>query len=303
MLSAGLKKKIQECPPRSGIAPRGAVPLGIIPALQFDFGAPYIFKVLKELYPTIENQIKLSENQILTVISKLPYYYNLGYGFKDWPKFKDSLYKVLPTFPQMEIAKVLSFITGITKEENPKAFEWLVKKNKIESQIVAEQKQRKIDITKKNAYATQEIVDKLKRGSGAIQSTLKSGLNALKPYLILGALGYGGYYLYKKGAFKKREYVKNPIKKSKAEKAVEKYIEFHDRKPSKRIEIEPIETDELIYLGNALEIGYESKKWTGNNENYLHEFGKGVKVYQTLDGKSLVISGGKMRVKSQGITN
>jgi hypothetical protein len=300
MLSAGLKKKIQECPPRSGTAPRGAVPLGTFypPYTNIDFlKNELILNALAKKFPDFYNQIKLSKNDISTVIEKAKYYYGLGYGFTDWPKFKESIYKVLPKYDKMEIAKILSYITGITKNDFPQAFDLLVNQGK--NFISSSLKQRSLDVNKKVDYVKQEVADKLERGGKA----LKDSFNTAKPFLIIGAIGAGACYLYQKGVFKKREYLQNPIKKSKAEKAVEKYIEFHDRKPSKRIEIEPIETDELIYLGNALEIGYESKKWTGNNENYLHEFGKGVKVYQTLDGKSLVISGGKMRVKSQGITN
>jgi hypothetical protein len=94
-------------------------------------------------------------------------------------------------------------------------------------------------------------------------------------------------------------YKKNPIEKSK--KAAAKYEEFHAMPPTRRHEIDEIDTSELVDLGSVLEIGYKSKKWTGKNENYLHKFGPRVRMYATANGKALVLAGGKMNVQSRGI--
>jgi len=104
-----------------------------------------------------------------------------------------------------------------------------------------------------------------------------------------------------------QEYNKNPITKSRKEKAIEAanraYEIFHDKKPAAAYLLPPIDFENVAELGSALEIGYESDKWGGKKKPYLHKFGRGVKLYATADRKALIIHGGKMTVESEGITN
>ena len=89
-----------------------------------------------------------------------------------------------------------------------------------------------------------------------------------------------------------------------AEVAAAKMYETFTDLPAKRLtKIPKIDCSSLAKLGDGLEIMYRSKKWTGKNENYLHKFGRGVKMYSTPDGKTLVLAGGKMKLTSRGIEN
>jgi len=87
------------------------------------------------------------------------------------------------------------------------------------------------------------------------------------------------------------------------EKAKEAYKVFTDFEPKKTKAIPYIDCEELAELGDALQIGYRSKKWTGRKENYLHDFSKGVKLMCTPDRKTLIITGGNMSVEDVGIVN
>lgn len=143
-----------------------------------------------------------------------------------------------------------------------------------------------------------------------------------KTLLIVAALGGVSYLAFTTGIARKaagaalgaasrrvngKEYQSNPIKMSRKERAAaaadKVYEIFHDKKPDKAYFLPPIDFDSCAELGKALEIGYESDKWTGKKQNYLHKFGRGVKIYATADQKALIIHGGKMSVESQGITN
>lgn len=139
----------------------------------------------------------------------------------------------------------------------------------------------------------------------------------MKPQTILVVAGIGAvvYILVTTGAARKiagrigsrNDYQKNPIRLSKADRAAAAadrvYQIFHDAKPTKSKRIKNLNLDAFAELGNALEIGYQSDKWTGEKQNYMHEFGKGVKLFSSADGKALIVTGGKMSVESVGIVN
>lgn len=76
---------------------------------------------------------------------------------------------------------------------------------------------------------------------------------------------------------------------------------FHDKAPKKRYSIPKIDTKELVFLGRGLDIGYKSDKWTGQNQNYLHNFGKRIKLFATSDGKSLILKGPGLFINKNGI--
>jgi hypothetical protein len=144
-----------------------------------------------------------------------------------------------------------------------------------------------------------ETIETIAKGAGSALKTLEENLPwflKLKLIIPAGLLILG--YLYLPKPKKRPDYKKNPISK----KAVQKFEEFHDRPPKKIKSMPEIDTKNLVDLGQALEIGYKSKKWTGKNENYLHEFKKNVRLYSTDNGKHLIISGKNLNVAAEGIT-
>jgi len=179
-----------------------------------------------------------------------------------------------------------------------------------------------IEYFKGGNVGSEKIAEKVGVVARSASQVIQAAESALpwyfKPQTVLVVAGLGAvvYILVTTGAARKiagrmiskdRQYQQNPVKQSKAAKAAaaadRMYEIFHDRKPSKAKRIKRIEADSLAELGNALEIGYSSDKWTGKSQDYLHEFGKGVKLYATPDRKALIITGGKMSVESVGIVN
>ena len=102
--------------------------------------------------------------------------------------------------------------------------------------------------------------------------------------------------------------MKNPIERKDLKPTVEArteklYKAFHQLPVKRRKSITLPDTAGLVELGEALEIGYRSAKYDGKKKNYLHKFGKGVKLYSTADAKGLLVCGGKMEVQDVGIVN
>jgi hypothetical protein len=62
-----------------------------------------------------------------------------------------------------------------------------------------------------------------------------------------------------------------------------------------------VDTKELVYLGNVLELGYSSDKWDKRRRNYKHEFEKKTKLFCTPDGKNLILNGAALKVLNNGI--
>ena len=155
--------------------------------------------------------------------------------------------------------------------------------------------------------AKETAADVMELAQTAAEKALNIGPWYMKPKLIIPLLlvGVGFYYwdkikvlLPKKKAI---QYAQNPV--SKAEQAAELFEKFTEFPATKRKKIPAIDCSELADLGQALELGYKSNKWTGKQQAYLHEFGKSVRMYATPDGKTLVLTGGKMKITPRGIEN
>jgi len=267
--------------------------------------------------------LPLTRAQVREIVKAAMYYYGLGYALTDWKRdaaaggFRNSIQKSLPKYKPLEITKVLSFISRINKEEFPGDYALLSRGHAVKDASKQQQEQQAAERRAEIAY---EIQDKIKRGTGAIASTaveVGSLVNAALPWyfrpttlLAVAAVGGLGYLLLQKKAAgvvrKAISYRQNPVELDPGEKqqaARRKYKEFHGRNPKKTISLPGIDTEHLTHLGYVKELGYSSDKWTGKKENYLHDFGRGVRLMCTPDGKTLVITGGKMRVEDVGIVN
>lgn len=262
------------------------------------------------------NQVKpLTKDQVKRIIKGAMYYYGLGYSPTDYKSFFRNLQKSLPDIQPLLVTKVLALISGITPDKYPADYA-LLKTGQVSSDLQAQQAQQRSE--EKKAEIAFEIQDKINRGVGAVAS---AGLDAaktisaalpwyLRPTTLLpvALLGLGAYaYIQTRGASKllRPFYKSNPISKAEVKRAqAQKTFEmFHDKKPKKTKVLPRIDASELVELGDALEIGYRSSKWTGKRANYLHKFGKGVKLMCTPDRKTLVIHGGQMDVQDVGIVN
>lgn len=263
----------------------------------------------------------LTRDQIKTIIRAAMYYYGLGYSVQDWKRdekaggFRQRLQKSLPQFKPADITKVLAFLSRINQNEFPGDYALLTRGHASAEATEQQQQQQSAQRRQEIAY---EIQDKIKRGTGAIASTAvesASLVNAALPWymrpttlLMVAAVGAVGYFaLQKKGASIVRKaisYKRNPVESDELEDGARRiYKRFNGFNPKKVIELDHINTEHVAHLGDVLELGYRSNKWTGKKANYLHEFGKGVKLYATADGKALIITGGKMRVEDVGIVN
>jgi hypothetical protein len=273
---------------------------------------------LKEIYGSnVLINIGLPAKQVEQIIGKAAYYYRTkAIGRKresiptlaEWIARDMKFQKGTPAYSS--VTKVLFFLEGIGPDR-PVLNTYLSPREitiatRAESLKVAAE-----SVGKKLAEGAQdtliESLDVVTKGIGKAAGAANENLPwYLKPKVLLPVAGiaaliiYGGPLLSMLPKPKARpEYRPNPISKKEAARA--KYVEFHGMPPKKRKTIPSIDTTELVELGKALEIGYRSKKWTGKPANYLHEFGKGVSVYTTPDGKALIISGGALDVKDRGI--
>ncbi len=283
----------------------------------------YISNILVKTFPAIyspgsQDWLKqfspLKIADIVEIVKAAMYYYGLGYPIKPVNgafAFRKSLQQSLPKFNPLLITKVLSFLAGIDPAKYPLDV-YFLKTGKIDSSAA------KLQAENLNTEAIEnlkyEATDKAQRGAAAIvtaaQDTGKFLENTLPWYLkpkVIIPMGLGAvalmYLAQAKGLFDTFTWKKNPIEPSKRERAKKAYKVFHNAEPKKVKSIPHIDCEELAELGDALQIGYRSKKWTGKKENYLHEFGKGVKVMCTPDRKTIVIHGGNMSIEDVGIVN
>lgn len=279
---------------------------------------PALSRILNQTFPRlygsnwIQQLAPLTENSIRDIIETAVNFYRAGVSPKNWAQIKNAVAAKLPEYPSLSISRVLSFVSGIGPEI-PGDYSYLTKGSYSLSDQIKQSLGLVKAATKSAAYEAQ---DKLKRGGAAVVSSAIDAQNMLPWYmqprtlLILGGLGIGMFYIAQAqgilgAVIPRRSYRQNPVKKTAKERAAAEklYSEFHARKPRKRRSIPKIDTKELVRLGTALELGYESDKWTGKKESYLHEFGENVNLYATADGKTLILNGGSMCVKDTGINN
>jgi len=277
--------------------------------------------IIKSTFPKIygsnwlQNLRPLSLAQVSQILRAAMYYYSLGYSTQDYKAFFRNIQKSFPDILPLNVTKVLAFISGIDPARYPSDIALL--KTGIASKAAMEQ-QKELSSEESKAAMAYEIQDKINRGAGAIASAgydAAKTINAALPWYLkpttlipVALVGLGVFYFIQaKGAAKilRPLYKSNPIDKSEIKRSAanKTYEMFHDQKPKKIKSIKRIDTEELVELGNALELGYASKKWTGKKANYLHKIGKGVKVMCTPDRKTLVIHGGQMEIKDVGIIN
>lgn len=83
--------------------------------------------------------------------------------------------------------------------------------------------------------------------------------------------------------------------------AKRKYSQFHGFASTKRTAIDIDLSGDLVYLGRALDIAYNSDKWDKTPKNYRHEFDKDDVLLCNAAGNVLIIVGPKLKVKSHGI--
>ena len=294
------------------------------PAAQL--GSSYeedIFDVLsKKNYGIVQN-VGMTEKDILKVIGKAAFYFQKGIftrGYKSSREkalaLRDAIardMKKTAAADKSAILRVLLMLEDVTKSENPVLAAYLAPGG-----VTAGARMDAIKTGAAQAVtATTEHLKTVARetvsDAGRLVTSAVATANEAAPWylkprnLALGALGIGfvmyGLPLLRMLPKPRRSYQQNPVSKRAA--AARKYEEFHDRKPTKRTSIPEIDTSELVELGKALEIGYQSDKWTGIKQDYLHEFtskGKGVRLYATPDGSALVLAGGKLNVEDRGIT-
>lgn len=261
-----------------------------------------ILAAFSELYT--ENWLKnlgISYDRALEIVRAAVALYKAGYS-RDRAKIKeirDIIAAKLGTTETAPISKILFYLEDIKKENYPTLFDYMTP----QGQTLQSYKTAISQTGESAVKATKESVkDTLQEAGALVQESLPW---YAKPKIILGGVVIVGvlYALTMAKQFlPKRNYQSNPVNPKRAQ-AEKMYKTFHDKKPTKVLAISEIDTSELVHLGDALEIGYRSKKWTGKNANYLHEFGKKVKLYTTADGKHLVIGGGAMAVKDTGINN
>ena len=88
-------------------------------------------------------------------------------------------------------------------------------------------------------------------------------------------------------------------------RANSRYKAFHGHRPRSVNKRSLQWPSELVLIGAADCIGYQSDKLHGGGDGklarYLHQFGKGVKLYTSANGRMLVIMGGRLNVKREGI--
>lgn len=264
----------------------------------------------------IDSLKPLTRKNLISILKTLPYYFKRGYAFQDWKGYAPGVKKAFPSLPAVRVSAFLAMVAGINAAKYP-AYVNLIKTGQWSREAVEQQTSaRRSEMVENASY---EVADKIKRGVGAVASTgaeiIESASDALpwyaKPKIIIPVLGIAGvlfllgYSGLGKRLFRSRksepEYLQNPV--SKRAKVLEKYEEFHGFKARRARSIKRIDTDNLAELGSALEIGYRSGKWDGKKRNYLHKFGKGVKLMSTPDGKALIITGGKLGVNDRGIIN
>ena len=273
-----------------------------------------ILSALNGKFSDVVANIGMAEKRILVAIGKAAYYYRKGYSrSRDKAKaLRDAIAKDMAatTAEKAGILRLLLMLEAIQKPEFPLLATYL-SPQKIGVSTVTEAAKASVSQTASAAadhlkqVAKETVQDAGKLVSSAVDVVNEAAPWYLKPKVLLPvglaalALFYGMPLLRAAKAVRPK-YLANPIPASRV-KARKKYKEFHAAEPKKTVSVEPIDTSELVELGKALEIGYRSKKWEGKNNNYLHKFGRGVRLCSTADGKALVIVGGKLDTTERGI--
>lgn len=86
----------------------------------------------------------------------------------------------------------------------------------------------------------------------------------------------------------------------------QRYQAFHGRPVQRRGKLRVRNINEVICLGDAVEIVYRSNKLNGGGDGrfaeYVHKFSRGAKLYCTPDGREiLLIHSPRIRVSNPGI--
>lgn len=281
-----------------------------------------ILDALESEFQEPQKQTGLSRAEFLNVVWKAAAYYRRGYPrTRDRAKgLRDQIakeMKVSDARKKTGILAALLFLENITSDKYPVLAAYLTT-----GKVTASDRAAAVKTSAKQAAAA--TVDHLKTvaretvsdAAGLVSSAVQTVNDAapwyLKPKVLIpvglaaAALFYGGPLL--RMIPKPRNYQKNPVSRSAARKgkraaAAATFEDFHDRAPDSVYSIPAIDTRELVELGGALCVGYESDKWTGKAADYLHEFeSDGVKLYATADRKALIIVGGALNVTKRGIT-
>ena len=269
-----------------------------------------ITAALNELYGNWADQLKVGTIDRTRLIGAIVDEYKDGYTRA--PSAKLPIATKIGTklgIPRLEVLKAIGFLEGVTKEKYPNAAAYMSP----EGASLATMAQG-IAVSKQNAVAS--VKEGLQDTKNEFIATVKEGVTGLanigpwyaRPVVVMPILlGIAAiFYFDKIKAFlpkkKSQSFLKNPISKKQAAAAA-MYEKFSALPAKKRRAIPAIDTEEMATLGGALDLSYRSNKWTGKPENYIHKFGKGVKVHVTGDGKALVITGGKMIMTDRGIEN
>lgn len=274
-----------------------------------------IFNALDKKFYGLEKNIGMSKKRILIAIGKAAYYYrqfNYSRAKEKAKNLRDMIAKDMgaTVAERAGILRLLLMLDAIQKPEFPLLATYL-SPQKITASTVKDAAAAAV------SQSSSAVADHLKQvaketvsDAGKLVSSAYDTVNEIAPWYLkpkvllpiglIGLILFYGMPLLKAAKATRPKYLANPIPANRV-KARKKYREFHATEPKKTVSVSKIDTSELVELGKALEIGYKSKKWEGKNNNYLHKFGRGVRLCSTADGKALIILGGKLETTERGI--
>ena len=273
-----------------------------------------ILDALKVKFSDVVANIGMPEKRILTAIGKAAFYYRKGYSrAREKAKaLRNAIAQDMKASAaeKASILRLLLMLEAIQKPEYPVLATYLSPEKVGISTIAAGAGAAVSQTAAKAADHLKQVAKETVQDTGKLISSAVDVVNDAAPWYlqpkILFPIGlaavalFYGMPLLKAAKAARPRYLANPIPASRVQ-ARRKYQEFHAAAPKKTVSVSPIDTSELVELGKALEIGYKSKKWEGKNNNYLHKFGRGVRLCATADGKALVIVGGKLDTTERGI--
>lgn len=273
-----------------------------------------ILDALKVKFSDVVANIGMPEKRILTAIGKAAFYYRKGYSrAREKAKaLRDAIAKDMKATAaeKSSILRLLLMLEVIQKPEYPVLATYLSPEKVGISTIAAGAGAAVSQTAAKAADHLKQVAKETVQDTGKLISSAVDVVNDAAPWYlkpkILVPIGlaavalFYGMPLLKAAKAARPRYLANPIPASRVQ-ARRKYQEFHAAAPKKTVSVSHVDTSELVELGKALEIGYKSKKWEGKNNNYLHKFGRGVRLCATADGKALVIVGGKLDTTERGI--
>lgn len=283
-----------------------------------NLGATYeekVYDALGEIYKSsVEKSVGLPKKTILEIIGKAAHNYRNGYVKRNTNTHKylrnviAKGMKLTTESQKYSILKLLFLMDGITANNYPVLNTYL-STDEITTAT-------RIDAAKKVVASTAEnikegIEDTIKESIQTAAKLVKTGVEEVNKNLpwymnlkLLVPLGLGivgiVYALPLLGAIKRPSYKTNPVG-SAHKRAKILYTTFMGFGPKKTRSIPKINTRHLTELGRGLEIGYQSNKWEHKPNNYLHQFGKDVRLLASADGRTLILHGGKLRVTARGI--